>query len=398
MSLQSLDSSILLASSALGLLRLIHLRSLPFLGWLLLAPGQRGLTRVKAGCAMIACALSCQRAGVLWELLAWDAAAQLYIAMCCFAVLRLAPRQRRAPSTRVALFVLLAVAFLLVPGVLLSAARNPIFLLLGWETMLAAYSYLIDGPRVPNAADDLFFLLVNPTLVYAERGARVRAPGFDARGVQRIALGIGVSWLAILLGFVAFPTEGALFSALPGYPLFLAQGVLFFVARYSALSSLASGQLGAMRLLGWEIPERYDRPFLARSPSDFWRRWNSYVTGWFQRYVFIPLAFYGARRWAVDRRVATPLAAMATLVLVGLYHDIFHYLGALDWRSNASAGFTVAALCIPLWPLATASATRLGRLWAGPLPRSWPGAATLVARGALLHIACTVAWAMLHWV
>ena len=270
---------------------------------------------------------------------------------------------------------------------------------LGWEVSLAAYSYLIDGRsegRLPNLADGLFFLVVNPTLVFTERGHRTRAPGWNARGALRIGLGLLVSYLGIALTFVDFRPTGPLWAGLSGYALFLAQGLVFFVARYSALSGIASVQLGAMRLLGWEIPERYDMPFLARSPSEFWRRWNTYLTGWFQRYAFVPLVRHAGRVFALDRRITTPLAAMATLIIVGLYHDLFMYLGSLDLRLSGTAGFAIAALLVPSWALAERVAGEIQRSFRGLRRVFTPLAASLAARGVLVHGVCAVAWAMLH--
>jgi alginate O-acetyltransferase complex protein AlgI len=45
--------------------------------------------------------------------------------------------------------------------------------------------------------------------------------------------------------------------------------------------------LGAM--LGFEFPENFRYPFIAKSISEFWRRWHITLGAWFRDYVYIPL-------------------------------------------------------------------------------------------------------------
>lgn len=71
---------------------------------------------------------------------------------------------------------------------------------------------------------------------------------------------------------------------------------------------------GSARLLGLHLSQNFDRPFLAASPSEFWRRWHQTFSRWMHDYVYIPLG--GSRKGPV-RAV---LAATASLALAGLWH------------------------------------------------------------------------------
>src|SRR5262249_54993323 len=55
-------------------------------------------------------------------------------------------------------------------------------------------------------------------------------------------------------------------------------------------------------------------PYIARTPADFWRRWNISLSTWFRDYVYIPLG--GSRatgaRWARN--------ILVTFLLSGLWH------------------------------------------------------------------------------
>ena len=82
-------------------------------------------------------------------------------------------------------------------------------------------------------------------------------------------------------------------------------------ADFSAYSDMA---IGIARLLGYELPENFRRPYMARNPSEFWRRWHISLSTWLRDYLFIPL---GGSRGSGPR---TARNLMITMVLGGLWH------------------------------------------------------------------------------
>ena len=46
---------------------------------------------------------------------------------------------------------------------------------------------------------------------------------------------------------------------------------------------------GCGRLLGYEFPVNFRRPYLARSITEFWRRWHISLSSWLRDYLYIPL-------------------------------------------------------------------------------------------------------------
>ncbi|MBI2078582.1 MAG: MBOAT family protein [Euryarchaeota archaeon] len=84
---------------------------------------------------------------------------------------------------------------------------------------------------------------------------------------------------------------------------------LFF--DFSGYSDMA---LGLGYFLGLRLPQNFDAPFQASSPSDFWKRWHISLSSWFRDYLYIPLG--GNRRGA--RRTALNL--MLVMVLAGMWH------------------------------------------------------------------------------
>jgi D-alanyl-lipoteichoic acid acyltransferase DltB (MBOAT superfamily) len=57
---------------------------------------------------------------------------------------------------------------------------------------------------------------------------------------------------------------------------------------YLNFSGYCDAVIGAGRLLGFTLPENFDRPFLARNMLDFWNRWHITLSHWIRDYVFTP--------------------------------------------------------------------------------------------------------------
>lgn len=80
---------------------------------------------------------------------------------------------------------------------------------------------------------------------------------------------------------------------------------------FSGYSDMAIG-LGAM--LGFSFPENFRYPFIAKSVSEFWRRWHMTLGSWFRDYVYIPLGGNrkGTARWLVN--------ILVVWLFTGLWH------------------------------------------------------------------------------
>ena len=47
--------------------------------------------------------------------------------------------------------------------------------------------------------------------------------------------------------------------------------------------------LGLGRMMGFRFPENFDRPYISRSITEFWRRWHISLSNWMRLYLYIPL-------------------------------------------------------------------------------------------------------------
>ena len=52
--------------------------------------------------------------------------------------------------------------------------------------------------------------------------------------------------------------------------------------------------LGASTILGINLPQNFDQPYLSKSLTKFWRNWHITLSSWFRDYLYIPLG--GSRK------------------------------------------------------------------------------------------------------
>src|SRR5438132_1767251 len=58
---------------------------------------------------------------------------------------------------------------------------------------------------------------------------------------------------------------------------------------YGDFSGYSSIARGISKWLGFELVVNFDNPYLAESPSDFWRRWHISLSSWLRDYLYIAL-------------------------------------------------------------------------------------------------------------
>ena len=83
---------------------------------------------------------------------------------------------------------------------------------------------------------------------------------------------------------------------------------------YFDFSGYSDMAIGLGRMFGFTFPEIFDYPYLARSVTDFWRRWHQTLGQWFRDYVYIPLGGSRTTRAKWIRNVAV------VWLLTGLWH------------------------------------------------------------------------------
>jgi alginate O-acetyltransferase complex protein AlgI len=142
----------------------------------------------------------------------------------------------------------------------------------------------------------LFFpkLLAGPILKYHEMRDQIARPrpvewSDFGLGFLRFSRGIGRKLLiADPLGsfvntvFAADPANldaGRAWLALASFTL----QIYFDFAGYSDMA------IGLARMLGFGLKENFDKPYISRSITEFWRRWHISLTTWIRDYLYKPL-------------------------------------------------------------------------------------------------------------
>jgi alginate O-acetyltransferase complex protein AlgI len=153
---------------------------------------------------------------------------------------------------------------------------------------------------------------------------------YFASGVARFIMGLGKKVLVANTVAIAADKIFALPTAAltPGIAwLGVAAYTLQIYFDFSGYSDMAVG-LG--RMFGFELPQNFNYPYIARSVREFWHRWHISLSTWFQDYLYIPL---GGSRASQGRTLYNLLlvfflcglwhGAKWTFVVWGLYHGLF---------------------------------------------------------------------------
>jgi D-alanyl-lipoteichoic acid acyltransferase DltB (MBOAT superfamily) len=167
---------------------------------------------------------------------------------------------------------------------------------------VAFFPQLVAGPIV-RAKELLPQLRVGPRFSRAgiETGAFRICKGL----VKKVVLG---DWIAA--GFTDRIFDSPQTFTSPELMLGLYAYTLQIYADFSGYSDMAIG-LGLM--LGFRLPENFNRPYQSRDIAEYWRRWHMTLASWLRDYVFFPLLVrLGAR--------AGYLALWLSIFLIGMWH------------------------------------------------------------------------------
>lgn len=94
-----------------------------------------------------------------------------------------------------------------------------------------------------------------------------------------------------------------------------AVGVLLFALQiYCDFSGYSDIAIGSARLMGFDLMQNFDRPYLSRGIGEFWRRWHISLSTWFRDYLYIPLG--GGKKG----KLRGHLNIMVTFLASGLWH------------------------------------------------------------------------------
>ena len=167
-------------------------------------------------------------------------------------------------------------------------------------TYITLFPQLIAGPivRYTTVAEDL-------------KNRRHSAEGISD-GVFRFAVGLGKKVLiANLLGSLCTAYRE---SSDPSVVFSWVYAISFSLQIYFDFSAYSDMAIGMGKIFGFRFLENFNYPFISKSITEFWRRWQISLGSWFRDYVYIPL---GGNRVKPFRHIFNILVVWC---LTGLWH------------------------------------------------------------------------------
>ena len=190
-----------------------------------------------------------------------------------------------------------------------------------------AMSYVIDVYRKKVKVQKNFFtlllyvslfpqLVAGPIVRYEtiEKELTSRETTFDdlVYGIRRFILGLAKKVIiANQMGALAdiIFTSNNLSTPIAWLGAFAYTFQIYF--DFSAYSDMA---IGLGRIFGFKFLENFNFPYIAKSVTDFWRRWHISLSTWFRDYVYIPL---GGNRKGILRQIFN---LFVVWILTGFWH------------------------------------------------------------------------------
>ena len=207
-----------------------------------------------------------------------------------------------------------------------------------------AIAYYFDVKRKENVEDTFeiftfltFFpqLLAGPIVDISTYRMGIRNNEFDIQnfnnGIYRLSIGLIKKFL--VADTLAQVTSIYLNSNFEISFSFLSSFLLIFCYTfqiYFDFSAYCDIAIGIGLLFGFKLPENFNRPYLALSFQDFWRRWHMTLSNFFKNFVYIPLGGNKTSKlknyrnlWITFFLTAIWHGATLNFILWGLVHGLF---------------------------------------------------------------------------
>lgn len=172
---------------------------------------------------------------------------------------------------------------------------------LRYATYASLFPQLISGPivRFAQVKNELKKRKVDCATIF--QGTKLFTVGFGYKILIADQLYIFESYLAQRLHTLHFIDSLLL--------------VLYFTFRiYFDFLGYSFMAIGLAGLIGFDFPYNFDAPYISKSITEFWRRWNITLSNWLRDYLYISLG--GNRKG----KIRTYCNLFITMFLAGLWH------------------------------------------------------------------------------
>ena len=217
----------------------------------------------------------------------------------------------------------------LIPGISIPALGLPLPIGISFFTF-QTMSYTIDVYRqdAPAQRNMVSFgayvtmfpqLVAGPIVRYKDVAAelihRTNTASAFAAGARRFTVGLGKKVLlansigALWDAELAAQSAGTL-TAVGGWLGIAAFGFQIYFD-FSGYSMMA---IGVGKMLGFQLPQNFNLPYMSGTAGEFWRRWHITLGRWFKNYIYFPLGGSRVGKWKTMRNM------LAVWAFTGLWH------------------------------------------------------------------------------
>lgn len=133
-------------------------------------------------------------------------------------------------------------------------------------------------------------------------------------GISRFIIGLGKKVLiANQMALIADTIYGGDLTSTGTVALWIA-AIAYTLQIYFDFSGYSDMAIGLGRIFGFHFLENFNYPYIAKSITDFWRRWHISLSTWFRDYVYIPLGGNRVNKLKWLRNI------LVVWILTGLWH------------------------------------------------------------------------------
>jgi len=194
-----------------------------------------------------------------------------------------------------------------------------------------AISYNIDVYRKnkrfeKNPASVMLYITMFPQLIsgplvrYQQIEQQLKQRSFNfsqfSEGVRRFIIGLGkkvliANSLSVLVKQIVDDDVNMI------SPLVAWVGMIVFAVQiFFDFSGYTDMAIGVGKMLGFDLPENFNYPYISRSITEFWRRWHITFSKWIKDYIFNPLAIE-LRYWG---NTGIFISLVVTFFVCGMWH------------------------------------------------------------------------------
>lgn len=135
-----------------------------------------------------------------------------------------------------------------------------------------------------------------------------------ATGIKRLIIGLCKVSVFVTILNLMFNNLSNLASYNNSVLLSWLCSFVFTLKIYFMFSGFSDMAIGVAKLFSFDLPENFNYPYISRSITEFWQRWNVSLVSWFKDYVYKPIV--GEK----PKKMKLAFATLLVWLLIGVWY------------------------------------------------------------------------------